>query len=128
MPAIAPDLAEKRAAAMALLEKTGMRRGTYFPPMLRALWALGIDAAPPHLGGFLGNALLFGGFFGTTWGLLMWFAFWSAHGLPISFALIGAVAAGLFFGVTMAAFYAYGKRKYQLPSWDDLAGCASKPE
>lgn len=31
-----------------------------------------------------------------------------------------AVSAGILFGLAMAGYYAYGRKKYNLPRWQDL--------
>lgn len=110
----------KRAAALALLAQTGIWRSNYEPPLLRLLWRLGFDVPLPHLMSFWKNALSTGSYFCIAWGLIMWSQGSTGAGL-----LVGAVVAGLLFGISMASYYAYGKRKHQLPSWhelDDLPG------
>jgi Family of unknown function (DUF6404) len=110
----------KREAALKLLASTGIWRSNYAPPMLRFLWRLGFDTPPPHLVNFSSNALFCGTYFGVTWGLLMWFVFWSPHKISPAAAIISAVFAGIFFGLSMAAYYAHGRRKHNLPLWKDL--------
>lgn len=105
----------KRAAALALLAQTGIWRSNYEPPLLRLLWRLGFDVPLPHMMSFWKNALSTGSYFSIAWGFLMW-----VQGLGNMKLLIGAGGAGLFFGIGMASYYAYGKRKYKLPSWQDL--------
>lgn len=111
---------KKRTAALALLAQTGIWRSNYEPPLLRLLWRLGFDVPLPHMMSFWKNALSAGSYFGIAWGLIMWTQGTTGTGL-----LVGAVVAGLLFGIGMASYYAYGKRKYKLPSWqelDDLPG------
>ena len=110
----------KREAALKLLESTGMWRSNYAPPIMRLLWSLGLDLPPPHFGKFFTNTMLMGTFFALIWGTFMWIFLWSHKGISPLSALLVAACAGLFFGLAMSAYYAYGKRKYQLPSWDKL--------
>ena len=111
---------EKRDAALKLLASTGMRRSNYAPPLVRLLWRLEIDAPPPHFRGFCSNALSAGTYFAIAWGAFMWVVIWSRQELPVGLALGSAVAAGVIFGLGMASYYAYGRRKYNLPSWKEF--------
>jgi hypothetical protein len=110
----------KREAALKLLAATRIWPSSYAPPLLRFLWRLGFDVPPPHFASFWRNALCSGAFFAVIWGLLMWFCFWLREGRSLFGALITAAAAGVFFGFWMAAYYARGKRKYNLPDWRDF--------
>jgi hypothetical protein len=110
----------KREAALRLLSATGMKRSNYEPPLLRLLWRLGVDAPPPHFASFGANALVAGIFFGSCWGMSMWLFLWRQQAAPITVSLLSSVLAGLLFGIAMATYYAYGRRKYNLPSWHSL--------
>jgi hypothetical protein len=115
----------RREAALRLLETTGMWRSSYEPPALRLLWRLGVDAPPPHFAGFGASALAIGSFFGLAWGLAMWLFLWRSQAVPAAAVVIAAVGAGLLFGISMATYYAFGRRKYKLPPWHGLqAGSA----
>jgi len=97
-----------------------MMRSNYEPPLLRLMWRLGLNVPPPHFASFWVNASTYGIFFGITWGAIMWFMQWSGQGMTLTAGGMAAATAGALFGVTMAIYYAYGKRKYKLPSWNDL--------
>ena len=58
--------------------------------------------------------------FAIAWGLMMWFFVWSRQGMSPLAALVAAAVAGALFGLSMATYYAYGRRKYQLPEWRSL--------
>jgi hypothetical protein len=45
---------------------------------------------------------------------------WSSQGLGIGTALFNALFTGVLFGLAMATYYAYGRKKHQFPSWDSL--------
>ena len=114
------DVSSKRALALLLLEKTGIWRSNYAPPFVRLLWRLGIDVPPPHFATFAGSACVAGGFFGALWGLFMWLFVWSNSGMMAMNAAVAALITGVFFGLAMASYYAYGRYRYKLPSWHEL--------
>ena len=111
----------KRARALQLLANTGMWRSNYEPPALRLLWRLGVDVPPPHFARFGSVALLAGTWFGVLWGGFMWLMMWSGAGMSIAAAALSATVAGALFGLSMAAYYAYGRQKYKLPTWAELS-------
>jgi hypothetical protein len=113
----------KRAAALELLASTGIWRIHYAPPIARLLWRLGINVPPPHFASFRSNVLPAGVYFGAASGLLMWY--FDACSAPIRWYL--AAAAGLLFGLWMAAYYAYGARKYAIPRWSNFQGGLARP-
>ena len=110
----------RRDAALALLARTGIRSNNYAPPALKLLWAMGLDVPPPHFASFAASTVLTGSFFGLVWGLLMWFWQWSDTGMSAGLAAALSVVAGLLFGLSMASYYAYGRRKHRLPPWTSL--------
>ena len=111
--------ATKRAAALALLKKTGMRPTDYAPPLFRLAWRAGIAIPPPHFVAFwrltLSAALYFG---------VLMFVFLSLLGFErtafSTVLLLGSAAGGLLFGFAIGAHYAHGRRKYRLPAWDQI--------
>jgi len=50
----------------------------------------------------------------------MWFMQWSNQGMSMVVGGIASVIAGVLFGMSMAAYYAYGKKKYKLPPWNEI--------
>ncbi len=114
------DALQKREAALRLLETKGISHSNYAPPAARLLWRLGFDVPPPHFAGFGATALVAGSYFGVAWGLIMWLLFWSHQHFSIAIGLIVALGAGVLFGVFMASYYAYGRRKYGIPLWRDF--------
>jgi len=111
---------QRREAALALLEQSGIWRSNYRPPIVQLLWRIGVDAPPPHFASFLANFALNGTYFGGIWGCAMWFALWSGQGMPLSRATLLACVAGLAFGLATAAYYRHSARKHGLPSWNDI--------
>ena len=114
------DAIAKRHAALELLETTGIWKSNYAPPGVKLLWRLGVACPPPHMASFSGTALVAGLYFAVGWGLCMWLFFWSKRPLPITSALLLSIIVGIFFGLFMASYYAFGRRKHQLPFWNDF--------
>ena len=110
----------RRTKALAILADTGMWRSNYEPPYLRLLWRLGVDAAPPHFVPFWRTLPLAGIWFGSFWGAFMSLFVWSQQGFPVALAVVLTAGVGLFFGLSMAGYYAYGRRKYHLPKWNSI--------
>ena len=111
----------RREAALKLLAATDLRRINYEPPLVKALWWLGFDVPPPHFASFAYGAVFSGVFWGAAWGILMWFIAWREQGTAPLFALGMASFGGLLFGVGMGGYYSVGRRKYKLPTWQELA-------
>lgn len=111
---------EPRTVALEILAKTGMWRSSYEPPLLRLLWRLGLDVPPPHFAGFMSTAVVLGTSFAVAWGVPMWLLVWPQTGMSFGSMVVTAASAGAIFGLIMAGYYAYGKRKHGLPSWREL--------
>lgn len=120
--AINMSFESRRMKALELLKSTGMWPSNYEPPILRALWKLGFKIPPPHFVPFWKTTLFASIWFGGAWGTVMWLTVWSRQGVPLMFALVTAAAAGIFFGLCVSVYYAYGRRKHRLPEWSSLDG------
>lgn len=110
----------RRAKALELLQSTGMSRSNYEPPLLRALWKIGINVPPPHFVPFWKVTLFTTLWFGGVWGGFMWLTVWLRQGMAISAALGIAGATGICFGMFMSFYFAYGRRKHRLPAWSSI--------
>ena len=108
--------------ALAIPAKTGIWQSNYAPPALHFLWKLGVQVPPPHFARFLPTTLWLGGTFGVVWGLAMWFFVWSNQRMAPVAAVLTSLISGALFGLLMAAYYAHGRRKYNLPDWQSLDG------
>ncbi len=111
----------KRQLALVRLSKTGIWRSNYAPPFVRMLWSLGFDVPPPHYATFWGAALVAGSAFSAGYGLLIWLLVWSPTTMSFRVVALRVIVAGLLFGLCMAAYYYYGRKKHNLPSWNDLS-------
>lgn len=47
----------------------------------------------------------------------MWLLFWIRQDMPLWVVFTAATLAGVFFGLSMAAYFRYVARKHNLPSW-----------
>ena len=110
----------KRAAALKLLEATGMARGSYAPPFVRLLWLCGIDVPPPHFVRFRTNAFISGAVFAVSFGIIRRLLEGpdSTRSLPAILFELGVI--GALFGLIMAGLFERGKRKHRLPTWREL--------
>lgn len=110
----------KLEAARAEMTKAGIGASTQEPPLTRFSRQMGYKSVPPLYQGFLKTTLRMGSFFGLAWGVFMWLFIWKQNGMPVSVAVTGAIAAGVLFGVAMAGYYAYMRKKHGLTDWDAL--------
>lgn len=110
----------RREQSLAILRNTGMWRCNYEPPYLRILWRIGVEIPPPHFVPFSQMAMLATLWFSVVWGTIMWNLVWAKQGLTGIAAVCISCLAALFFGLSMGIYFAYGRRKYNLPSWASL--------
>jgi Family of unknown function (DUF6404) len=99
------------------LENQGIKSQTAVPPLFRLMWSLGVNMRPPLNQSFLVNTLFNGFFFGTFWGLLMWFIQWRKWHLSVISAIIYSSLAGVFFGAVIALYYLWKRRRVKVPTW-----------
>jgi hypothetical protein len=112
---------EKVAAAKDYLASKGIIRQAYAPTLVTLLWRLGVKVPPPHFAGFAGTFLFVGTFFGTVWGLVMWFLYWSRNGVAPAQAVGYSALAGLVLGLLFASYYRFSARKHGIPRWADFS-------
>ncbi len=111
----------KLESAIKEIDKTGIWKSNYYPPIIKLLHKLGIKIPLPHYNSFLNNFLMMGTGFGVIWGLFMYFFVWNKMvGMPIIYQVLIGVVAGVFFGLSLAGYYRYGAEKHGLSSWDSL--------
>lgn len=102
------------------LRNAGIWKSNYNPPLHRIFRWLGANSRPPFYRSFIVNFLTSSAYFGTTWGVIMWFSVWETDGMDLSIAVITALSAGILFGLTMAFYYWSTFRKHNLTKWNDL--------
>lgn len=110
---------EKVTRALRILERTGMDRGTYLPPMYPAYWKLGIRIPPPHFMSFGGVALVNGLPLGLcVLGLCMMdHETWATSPLAV---LLASAVTTLIWGAAVATYYRAGRLRHRLPSWNSV--------
>lgn len=121
------DFEEQRQRALDLLKRMGYPRGRADPPSTLVLRALGINVRPLPFEPFWRTVLWNAAWFTLFWGLAMWFWRWRDEGMVVAAAVIVSLLTGLFFGVSMACYTAYSRKKYGLPSWESLATPLATP-
>ncbi|WP_211473270.1 DUF6404 family protein [Collimonas humicola] len=112
---------EKLSAALRSLASKGIWRSNYAPPLFQLLWRLGVKIPPPHFVSFFSNVVLFGLFFSCAWvAIMLGFRHPGEEAQSVIATILGAVFAGLFFGIGIAAHYRHSSRRYGIPRWSDF--------
>lgn len=81
---------------------------------------MGVEIPPPHFVAFPLILACATAWSGTVFGSIMWLLVWSKAGMSGMSAIGISYGTGLFFGLCMGMYYAYGRRKYSLPDWASL--------
>lgn len=111
---------QKKEQAIAIMENKNMWKSNYAPPLIRALWKLGLKVIPLPFMPFWQATLITGIFFGPLYGLFMWFSVWKHGEITLTIAISMSLIAGFLFGVGMACFNWWLKIRNNLPAWDKL--------
>ncbi len=114
------DFEKRRQSAVREAISRGVKPRDVDPPLDRLLRRFGFRIRPPYYRSFAANTGFLGTFFGVIWGIVMWLFVWSGRGIAPGAAVILSASAGLLFGVLMASFIKWKKRKVGLSEWDDL--------
>ncbi len=116
------DFEEQRQRAYRVLNRKGLPRRAAEPPHAHVLRALGFQLRPFPFETFWRMVFLSAAWFAPCWGLAMWFWRWRGEGLGVAAAVLVALLTGVLFGLSMAGYMAYWRRKHDLPTWESLAG------
>jgi membrane associated rhomboid family serine protease len=111
---------ERRDRAIALLHRKGIPLHLSEPMYLRLFRRTGLEIRPLHFESFWRTTLIGAAWFAPWWGVVMWFFRWRDVGLDPGHAVVASAICGLCFGLVMACFYAYSRRKHHLPAWESL--------
>ena len=110
---------EQIEAMQKQLEGLGIKLSTSNPPFLKTARKLGFNLTPPVFMPFWQAATILGVYFAVAWGIAMWLIMWSWQNAPLWLVLSMPILAGVLFGVFMAAYYRYIRRKHNLPAWPE---------
>jgi hypothetical protein len=92
------------------------------PRIWRALWFFGVPVPPLVFLRFASVALITGGFAAVSWGLFMWFIFWSRDGESM-WGVVGLpLLVGALFGFINAKRARAIAHTYNFPLWADYKG------
>ena len=114
------DFDRRFKAALDQAAKAGITGNRADPPANRLLRKFGFQPRPPHYAPFGKNVVSQGIWFGTIWGLLMYFLVWQDQGMPLLAILLSFIGTGFVFGLLMAYIYASASKRYGLSDWEDL--------
>jgi hypothetical protein len=113
------DYEEKLAKALSLLENSGLKPGSYAPPLFRLARRLGLKVRPPHFAPGLEN-LLYNGFLVGAIFVLIPLALRPGHYRFQPLWILESALAGMVYGIAIAIGYARAARSHKLPSWTQL--------
>jgi hypothetical protein len=111
---------QKKERAIALMESKNMWKSNYAPPLIRGLWKLGLKIPPLPFMPFWQTTLITGIFFGSAWGLIIWFFSWEQMGVSLSAAILTSFISSILFGVTVAVCSWWLKKRNNLPTWNEI--------
>ncbi len=114
------DYNRRYGAALAELEKAGIRGVKANPLSNRLLRRLGLKPRPPNYQTFLRVWLTQGLSFGLPWGLIMWIWVWRQDGQSIATSVTLAALAGTLFGLGFAVINSNRHKRHRLSRWTDL--------
>ncbi len=109
----------KRDTAIELLVAKGIWPVNYVPYGTRFLWWIGIDVPPPVFMGFWNSILFAGGAFTVGYGLANWIMRTPIYRTTMS-GVFFTIGGGIIFGLYVARRNANLRKKYNLPSWEEL--------
>ena len=115
------EFEEQRRRAIAVMQRKGFSRSATEAPYRQVFRALGFQVRPMPVESFWRVVLVCGGGFAPFWGLAMWFWRWRDEGMRWPIAILVALLTGFFFGLSMACYMAYTRKKHGLPTWESLA-------
>lgn len=109
----------RRARAFAIMAEKKMWGSHAPPPLHRLLWNMNIPLPLPPFAAFWLNVLVFASLYTLMMPLLLLFPSLSVPTFD-AISIATNLMAALFFGLSIAGFYAWRKKVYRLPEWDQL--------
>ncbi|EBA05028.1 MAG: DUF6404 family protein [Paracoccaceae bacterium] len=114
------DFDRRYKAAIDEAAMAGLTGNRCDPPVNKLARKLGFQVPPSYYAPFGTNVLLQGVWFGTIWGVLMYFLVWQDQNMPPLGIALSFIGTGTIFGVLMSYLYLSGRKRYKLSKWDDL--------
>lgn len=109
----------RREKALEILQRSGISRRNYLPPLYPLLWRMGVRLPPPHFARFHTNLLMAGSPLGIV-GIGFYMMLHDQESASCAaMAAVGVVTAALW-GGAIATYYAISKRAHRIPSWNSL--------
>lgn len=109
----------RRNKALEILQRTGINKRNYLPPIYFLFWKIGILIPPPHFAKFRTNLMIAGSPLGIMGiGIYMMLNDYESASFA-AMSAVGALTAALW-GGAIASYYAISKRTYRIPSWNSL--------
>ncbi|MDD1793754.1 DUF6404 family protein [Enterovibrio makurazakiensis] len=115
------DFEQHLDRAHQVLLKKGFSGAAINPIIYRLARKVGIKLPPPQFAHFGANILAGTLWFGTLWGVIMWFMQWQTLGVSLSYAVNASLITGMFFGLLMSIWYRISAKRKSVPSWQSLA-------
>lgn len=115
------DYERRYAAAVAEMQRAGVRRWIGEPPQVRLMRRMGFRPRPPHYQSFMSVMLKMWLSFSIFWGAGMYLVRWQYSAQSLSIALPITLIAGWLYGMGMASVHLQAIRRLRLSRWEDLA-------
>ncbi|WP_241823942.1 DUF6404 family protein [Enterovibrio norvegicus] len=115
------DFEQQLDRAHQVLLKKGFSGAAINPIIYRLVRKAGLKVPPPQFAHIGINILVGTVWFGTLWGVIMWFMQWQSLGVTLNYAVNASLLTGMIFGLMMSIWYKISARRKSLPSWHSLA-------
>jgi len=112
------DFKKRRELALKILDDAGINSSV--SPYIRMLWLLGIKIPPPHFIKFWHASFIMGAPYSLLMGAFFSLGASTQKDFNFIFFAIPILIIGLIFGMAMGGYYAYSRKKHQLPSWEEV--------
>src|SRR5262245_3833263 len=96
------------------MRRRGVGVWTAVPPAYRLALLLGISIRPPFFQSFATITVMVGSGWAIGFALIMHLLRWVPQGLPLFVEFVAYAMAGLLFGVTMAGYYKWRAKRFNL--------------
>jgi hypothetical protein len=109
----------RRGKALVVLQKTGINRRNYLPPIYPLFWSMGILLPPPHFSRFGTNLIVAGSPLGIM-GIGFYMMLHDYESASIAALCAVGLGTAALWGGAIATYYSISKRAHRIPSWNSL--------